>query len=453
MDALWSQALALLQEQLAPQLYDAWIKPLRPAPGGDGSRLLLLAPSTFALDRVQSRFRNDIEQAVVALAGDGVKIAFQVDGNPARPESAPATVTTSREEEPPPLPRDRDKQETGLDPRYTFESFVVGGCNQFVHAAAARVAELPAKAYNPLFIHGGVGLGKTHIMQAIGNRLQQTRPELKILYISSEKFMLQLINSLRFQRVFDFKENFRSVDILLVDDIQFIAGKKATQEEFFHTFNALFEANKQIVLTSDSFPNEIEHLEERLRSRLRMGLVADMQPPELETRVAILKKKAAMEGLDLQDDVAFFLAEAIHSNVRDLIGALIRVSAYASLTRQPVTMGLVRTSMREMTRQPERQEPLSIERIQETVATFYRVQMADLHSTTRARAISRPRQIAMFLCKQFTAHSYPEIGRQFGGKDHTTVLYAVEKIEEEKMRNPQLAQELDTLSGQLRKNT
>ncbi|OSM00466.1 putative chromosomal replication initiator protein DnaA [Magnetofaba australis IT-1] len=294
-----------------------------------------------------------------------------------------------------------------------------------------------------------MGLGKTHVMQAIGNQILAERPDLRVLYTSSENFMTQLINSLRQKQVFNFKDTFRKVDVLMVDDIQFIAGKKATQEEFFHTFNALYEAKKQIVLTADSFPHEIEHLEERLRSRFGMGLVADMQPPELETRIAILKNKASGEGLELADEVAFFLAEAIQTNVRELEGALIRVSAYASLTGKPITMALVRESLKDIVK--GRDKPATIERIQETVANYFKITQADLRGTKKSRLYSHPRQVAMYLCKQLTRHSYPEIGHRFGGRDHTTVLYAVDKIDKKRNDDAELAETLATLSDMLRR--
>ncbi|MBF0624745.1 MAG: chromosomal replication initiator protein DnaA [Magnetococcales bacterium] len=442
-DQLWERTLEAVKEQVSHRVFETWIEPLRPSgPLADG-HLELLTGSSLSSNLVQSRYGSLLESCLSSEAGCRVRLSFRVD-----PDAVPEATDPDPADDTAP-PTTSPIQGTGLDTRYRFETFVVGGCNQFVHAAAERVAELPAQGYNPLFIHGGVGLGKTHIMQAIGNRILQTRPDLKVLYISSEKFMTQLINSLRNQGIMAFKDKFRSVDVLLVDDIQFIAGKKATQEEFFHTFNALYEANRQIVLTSDSFPSEIEQLEERLRSRFGMGLVADIQPPELETRVAILKQKAAQENMDLQDDVAFFLAEAVRTNVRELEGALIRVSAHASLTGKPVTLGLVKESLRDLIKGQDR--PVSIEGIQKTVCGYYKIRLADMLSAKRSRIFSHPRQVAMYLSKQLTRHSYPEIAHQFGGRDHTTVLYAVGSIDKKRAADSGLTEELETLTAMLRK--
>ncbi|MBF0369711.1 MAG: chromosomal replication initiator protein DnaA [Magnetococcales bacterium] len=456
MNEIWSKAKTTIQEQLSSHVYDMWIRPLKQGRTLAEDHLEILASNDFSADYIQSHFGSMLESSLSSEAGRPIRISYRADPNPdeVAPEEkskdssgsdAGSPATTARIAPTPVEP----VESIGLDPRYTFDSFVVGGCNQFAHAAAARVAEAPAAAYNPLFIHGGVGLGKTHILHAIGNELAKTRPELKVLYISSEKFMTQLINSLRFNRVFDFKENFRTVDILLVDDIQFIAGKKATQEEFFHTFNALFEANKQIILSSDSFPADIEHLEERLRSRFGWGLVADILTPDLETRVAILKKKAATEGVEISDDVAFYLADAIQTNVRELEGGLIRLSALASLTQKPINLPLVKESMRGLFKSQDKQ--VSIENIQKTVSAYYKIRPSDIRSGKRSRLFSHPRQVAMYLCKQLTRHSYPEIGHQFGKKDHTTVLYAVRQIEKKKGKDPTLAEELESLVEMLRK--
>ncbi|MEG3641433.1 chromosomal replication initiator protein DnaA [Magnetococcus sp. PR-3] len=448
MQDIWSKVMDAVAEQVSAQVFEAWIRPLKAGGAINDGQLQVLAVNDFSADWVKKRYGGLLEDIFSEQLGEPVTLLFAADPELDKPQASktetvvPTQVASSNEEE-------QETFQSGLDPRYTFDSFVVGGCNQFVHAAAARVAEAPAAAYNPLFIHGGVGLGKTHVMQAIGNRVLEIDPDKRVLYISSENFMTQLINSLRFKRVFDFKENFRSVDVLLVDDIQFIAGKKATQEEFFHTFNALYEAKKQIVMTADSFPHEIEQLEERLRSRFGMGLVADMQPPDLETRVAILQKKAGNEGMRLADEVAFFLADAVQTNVRELEGALIRVSAYASLTGKPITMGLVKESLKDIVRGQDR--TVTVEQIQKTVANYYKVKVTDLCSNSRSRIFSHPRQVAMYLCKQLTQHSYPEIGHRFGGRDHTTVLYAVGQVEKKQGKTPALADELESLKSMLQK--
>ncbi|MBF0627208.1 MAG: chromosomal replication initiator protein DnaA [Magnetococcales bacterium] len=439
---IWQTALALVKEQVAPQVFDMWLKPLRLGRERGDGRLEILAANDFSAVYIRDHYGNLLESALSTTAGRLCAIQFIVDPNP--PEPAAATAS------PEPVARPSAPARSGVDGRYTFENFVVGSCNQFAHAAAARVADAPATAYNPLYIQGGVGLGKTHLLHAIGNALLRARPDGKTLYITSEKFMTQLVESLRFKQVHNFKENFRSVDVLLIDDIQFIAGKKATQEEFFHTFNALQEANKQIVLSSDSFPGEIEHLEERLRSRFSQGLVVDIHPPDLETRMAILKKKAAQEGMDLQDDVAFFLAEAIQTNVRELEGALIRVFLLASLEKEPVTMALVKESLRGTMRRNEPRQ-ISMEKIIETVAAYYKIRPLDIRSDKRARRYSHPRQVAMFLCKQLTKYSYPDIAFEFGNRNHTTVLYAVDKIASQQQVDGDLEQVVTTLTAMLRK--
>ncbi|MBF0181717.1 MAG: chromosomal replication initiator protein DnaA [Magnetococcales bacterium] len=444
MNELWEKAKTIIQEQVSPQIFNMWIKPLRLG-ASDGGRLEILTGNDFSAEYVKNHYGPLLASVLSFEAGRAIEVLFR-----ASPPSRPTEANVAPPEEPPPPPPPPPLPgRAGVDGRYTFESFVVGSCNQFAHAAAARVADAPATAYNPLFIHGGVGLGKTHLLHAIGNALLRSRPALKTLYLSSEKFMTLLIDSLRFKRVHDFKENFRSVDVLLVDDIQFIAGKKATQEEFFHTFNALYESSKQIVLSSDSFPSQIEHLEERLRSRFGCGLVVDIHAPDLETRMAILKKKAALEGMDLQDDVAFFLAEAIKTNVRELEGALIRVCALASLEREPVTLALVKDSLRHAARRSEPQQ-IAMERIIETVAAYYKIRPMEIRSPKRSRRFSHPRQVAMYLCKQLTNHSYPDIAEEFGGRNHTTVLYAVEKITSLRGEDSHLEDVVTALTAMLR---
>lgn len=448
MKELWSETLEVLRGHVSPQAFNAWFKPLCPGCELPDGRVEVLTQNQLSADYVRSHYGALLESTLSDQAGRAVRVVFRLD--PQAEEETGSSQPIQAGTTPSPASGGTGLGRTGLDPRYTFDSFVVGGCNQFAHAAAARVADAPSTVYNPLFIHGGVGLGKTHLLHAIGNQLLESRPSLKVQYISSEKFMTQMIESLRFQRVHDFKELFRSVDVLLVDDIQFIAGKKSTQEEFFHTFNALYEANRQIVLSSDRFPAEMEFLEERLRSRFGWGLVADIHAPDLETRVAILKKKAAVEGMDLQDDVAFFLADAIQTNVRELEGALIRVLAMASMEQEPVTMALVVESLRHIVRSPDRRQ-VTVEEIQKKVADYYQIRLLDLRSAKRARQFSHPRQIAMYLCKQLTKHSFPEIGKQFGDRDHTTVMHAVRKIDERQIVDPELAGEVRSLATMLRK--
>ncbi|MBF0341463.1 MAG: chromosomal replication initiator protein DnaA [Magnetococcales bacterium] len=437
---IWQTALTEIKQVLSAPVFDMWIKQLQPGRLLDDQRFEILTGNAFAASYVQDHYGSLLESTLSTAAGRIIRPVFVVDPDPPQTTQPPQETVI----------RPAAPATSGVDGRYTFDNFVVGSCNQFAHAAAARVADAPATAYNPLYIQGGVGLGKTHLLHAIGNALFRARPEGKTLYITSEKFMNQMVESIRFNQAHHFRENFRSVDILLVDDIQFIAGKKGTQEEFFHTFNALQAASKQVVITSDSFPGEIDHLEERLRSRFSQGLVVDIHPPDLETRMAILKKKAAQEGMDLQDDVAFFLAETIQTNVRELEGALIRAFLLASLEKEPVTLTLVKESLRGTVLRAE-PRMVSMEKIIETVASYFKIRPMDIRSDKRARRYSHPRQVAMFLCKQLTRHSYPDIALEFGGRNHTTVLYAVDKIASLKEVDTDLEQAVNTLSAMLRK--
>ena len=320
-----------------------------------------------------------------------------------------------------------------MNPRYTFETFIVGSSNQFAHAASRAVAEAPSRSYNPLFVYGGVGLGKTHLMHAVGHYVLQHGPGCRLTYISSERFMNEMINAVRYDRILEFRERYRSVDVLLVDDIQFLAGKEGTQTEFFHTFNALYDAQKQIVLSSDCPPHEIPQLEERLRSRFEWGLIADIQAPDLETKVAILKKKAETEAVPLPDNVAIYIAGKIKSNIRELEGSLIRLVAYASLTGREISLGLAQDVLRNILDHDER--AVTIEIIQKFVSDYYQLKLAELKSRNNSKSIAIPRQIAMYLCKNLTHASLPEIGRSFGGKHHSTVIHSIRKVEEKRKRD------------------
>lgn len=323
---------------------------------------------------------------------------------------------------------DIEPLELSLNPKCSFQTFVVGSCNQFAHAAALAVAEAPGKTYNPLYIYGGVGLGKTHLMHAIGHWIKERNRYLRLSYISAEKFMNELINAIRYDKAQTFREKYRSIDVLLMDDIQFMAGKERTQEEFFHTFNALYDGQKQIVITSDCPPREIPTLEERLHSRFEWGLIADMEPPDLETKVAILKRKADLDGVSLPDDVAFFIAGKVKSNIRELEGSLVRLVAISSLRGLPISKMLAQDAIRNIA-EDDQPAGVTMEQIQRAVSAHYRLRVDDLKSKNNARQIAVPRQVAMYLCKRLTKHSFPEIGREFGGKHHTTVIHSVEKIE------------------------
>jgi chromosomal replication initiator protein len=323
---------------------------------------------------------------------------------------------------------DIEPVEDSLNPKYTFDKFVVGSSNQFAHAAALAVAAKPGTAYNPLFVYGGVGLGKTHLMHAIGHSIKQNFPFLKVAYITSERFMNELINAIRFNKTPAFRDKYRSIDVLLMDDVQFFAGKERTQEEFFHTFNALHNAQKQIVVSCDTAPSEIPSLEERMHSRFQWGLIADLSPPDLETKVAILRRKAEMDGIKLDDDVAMYIASRVKSNVRELEGSLVRLIAIASLKGIPITRNLARESMKNIL-ESERVAGVTIEKIIRAVSAHYDMSVEEILSKSNARAIAMPRQVAMYLCKRLTQHSFPEIGKAFGGKHHTTVMHSVEKID------------------------
>jgi chromosomal replication initiator protein len=335
-----------------------------------------------------------------------------------------------------------------LNQKYTFTRFVVGSCNQFAHAAAQAVAEQPSKAYNPLFIYGGVGLGKTHLMHAIGHCIKAKNPHARLAYLSSERFMNELINSIRYEKMLQFREKYRNTDVLLMDDVQFLAGKERTQEEFFHTFNALYDAQKQIVISSDSAPREIPTLEERLHSRFEWGLIADIQPPDLETKVAILRKKAEMEGVDLPDDVAFFIAGNIKSNIRELEGSLVRLFAYSSLTGQDINIDLAQRVLRNITENNSR--PITIDQIIKVTAELYSMKASELRSKNNARRISEPRQVAMYQARKLTKSSLPDIGREFGGKHHTTVLHAIRKIEQLIAVDPRINTIINKITSSLR---
>ena len=334
-----------------------------------------------------------------------------------------------------------------LNSKYTFESFVVGASNQLAHAAARAVAKSPSRSYNPLFLYGGVGLGKTHLMHAIGHQILEETPDVRLVYISSERFMNELINSIRYDRTFEFREKYRNIDVLLMDDIQFLAGKERTQEEFFHTFNALYDSQRQIVLTSDSPPKEILTLEERLRSRFQWGLLADIQAPDLETKIAILRKKAEGEDVDIPDDVMLFIASNSKSNIRELEGALLRLVAYSSLTGVPIVVELARSVLRDSLN--TRAAVITIDTIQENVAEHFGLRAGDLRAKSNARRITQPRQIAMFLCKRLTNHSLPEIGRAFGGKHHSTVIHSVRKVEHDCEKNEDIHRVVHTLMDAL----
>ena len=445
MNRLWQETVSHLEKTLSPQHFSTWIKPIRFV-SLKKDRLVLEVPNRFVFDWIREHYAQLIQETVSQIGAVAYSVTFEI-GNSQEKDLRPAAETTPPAPQPPisnrdPLHRDWNAA-YNLNPKYTFGEFVSGSSNQFAYAAARAVANNPATTYNPLFIYGGVGLGKTHLINAVGNTILSANPEMKVCYYTSEKFMNELINSLRYAKMDEFRNKFRSMDVLLIDDVQFIAGKERTQEEFFHTFNALYESHKQIVVTSDKFPKEIPGLEERLRSRFEWGLIADIQAPDVETKQAILKMKAESNNIELPEEVAQFLANSVSSNVRELEGFLIRIGAYASLTATPVTLSMAREVLKDIL--VEKTRELTIEEIQKAVASHYGLKIADLKSAKRLKALVLPRQVAMFLSRQLTSSSYPDIGERFGGKDHSTIIHAIRKIEKALEEDLQLRATINTI--------
>ncbi|UTA47934.1 chromosomal replication initiator protein DnaA [Simiduia sp. 21SJ11W-1] len=451
-ESVWNHCINCLQSELSPEQFNTWIRPLKLDEQASGGEIALLAPNQFIKSWVADKFLGRIielanecmgeRDARVVLGVSANSMARHARARPMQPTPLQAAPQVTREilpaapVEPQQQPRaDRDvdvegglKHQHRLNTQFTFQRFVEGKSNQLGLAAARQIAENPGGAYNPLFIYGGVGLGKTHLMHAVGNALIEKNPNAKVLYLHSERFVADMVKALQLNAINDFKRYYRSLDALLIDDIQFFAGKERSQEEFFHTFNALLEGGQQIILTCDRYPREIDGLEERLKSRFGWGLTVAVEPPELETRVAILMKKAAQQNLDLPHDAAFFIAQRIRSNVRELEGALKRVVANANFTGRAIDVELVRESLKDLLALQDKQ--VSIDNIQRVVAEYYKIKVSDLHSKRRSRSVARPRQVAMSLAKELTNHSLPEIGEAFGGRDHTTVLHACRKIKE-----------------------
>ncbi len=415
---LWNRCIRDLQAELPEQQFNTWIRPLQAVE--DGEVLKLLAPNRFVVDWLQQHYIERIVE-LVGDAGSKSAVVIEVGSRPKTPAPVVSATTISA-----PPGRAVTPVTSRLNADFSFVNFVEGKSNQLARAAACQVSENPGKSYNPLFIYGGVGLGKTHLMQAIGNAMLANNPRARVSYVHSERFVGDMVRGLQHNTISEFKRAYRSLDALLIDDIQFFAGKERSQEEFFHTFNALLEGQRQIVLTCDRFPKEVYGLEERLKSRFGWGLTVAIEPPELETSVAILKSKAANDGTDLPDEVAFFIAKRIRSNVRELEGALRRVIANSTFTGKPITLDFAKEALRDLLALQERL--VSIENIQKTVADYFKLRVADLLSKRRSRSIARPRQIAMTLAKELTNHSLPEIGDAFGGRDHTTVLHGCRRI-------------------------
>jgi chromosomal replication initiator protein len=424
---IWDQVLARVETKVNRHSYYTWFKPTSFV-ADRGTSLHIRVPNGLFRDWLNKHYSAVMSEALSEVHRQGCEVMFVTDEAIPATEDLPVLDPTPQQDAP------KAVSEAGsLAPRYSFDTFIVGPSNQFAHAASRAVAEAPSRSYNPLFIYGGVGLGKTHLMHAIGHYVLNHQRDLKLTYISSERFMNEMINAVRYDRILDFRERYRSVDVLLVDDIQFIAGKEGTQNEFFHTFNALYDSQKQIVISSDCPPHEITSLEERLRSRFEWGLIADIQAPDLETKIAILKKKAESEGIPLPDNVAIYIAGKIKSNIRELEGSLIRLIAYASLTGREITLGLAQDVLRNILQHDEK--AVTIEIIQKFVADYYQLKLADLKSRNNSKSVAMPRQIAMYLCKGLTSASLPEIGRSFGGKHHSTVIHSIRKIEDLRQRD------------------
>lgn len=444
---LWDKTLDIIKSELSEVSFNTWIKSCEPL-SISSDTLKISVPNSFTQDILDKRYKVLVANSIKAVCSKLYTIEFIImsdnydkeddKANPANNKTSKSIIVN-------------DEMSSTLNPKYTFNSFVIGNSNRFAHAASLAVAESPAKAYNPLFIYGGVGLGKTHLMHAIGHYILEGNPNAKVVYVSSEKFTNELINAIKDDKNEEFRNKYRNVDILLIDDIQFIAGKERTQEEFFHTFNALHDANKQIILSSDRPPKEIPTLEDRLRSRFEWGLIADIQVPDFETRMAILKKKADVENLNVANEVMGYIATKIKSNIRELEGALIRIIAYSSLTNREVTVDLASEALKDIISKKQGKH-VTIDLIQDVVSSYFNLRVEDLKSQRRTRNVAYPRQIAMYLSRKLTDMSLPKIGEEFGGRDHTTVIHAYEKISENLKTDDSLQHTVNDITKKLTQN-
>lgn len=440
-----------IQPHVNSDVFNTWFRPIRFVNVDEDAQKITLRAGNVTKDWVCKNYEDLLNEVLRNSGRAGHTIEWEIDAEGSVPQfdedkSDSLVFTTGRSATYSSGAHfiDIEPVEESLNPKYTFEKFVVGSCNQFAHAAAKSIAEAPATSYNPLFLYGGVGLGKTHLMHAIGHSIKAQNPHLRVTYITSERFMNELINAIRFNKTPGFRDKYRSIDVLLMDDVQFFAGKERTQTEFFHTFNALYNAQKQIIVTSDCMPREIPTLEERLHSRFEWGLIADLEPPDLETKVAILKRKADLDGIDLADDIAIYIASKVKSNVRELEGSLVRLVAIASLKGLPITKSLAHEAMKNFI-DGERPAGVTIDRIARAVAAKYDMTVDEMKAKNNSRAVAMPRQIAMYLCKKLTRHSFPEIGRDFGGKHHTTVMHSVDKIESMVQKDRNFHREVEEL--------
>ncbi|MCR6516373.1 MAG: chromosomal replication initiator protein DnaA [Clostridium sp.] len=446
---LWKNTLDVIKGELSEVSFNTWIKSCEPI-SISSNTIRISVPNTFSQEILEKRYKDLVANSIQAVCSKLYKIEFLVASEIQKEEETKEKAEKKAEKRAKSFQSD-DFANTNLNPKYTFDSFVIGNSNRFAHAASLAVAESPAKAYNPLFIYGGVGLGKTHLMHAIGHYILDDNSNAKVVYVSSEKFTNELINAIKDDKNEEFRNKYRNVDVLLIDDIQFIAGKERTQEEFFHTFNALHEANKQIILSSDRPPKEIPTLEDRLRSRFEWGLIADIQVPDFETRMAILKKKADVENLSVANEVMVYIATKIKSNIRELEGALTRIVAYSSLTNREITVDLATEALKDIISKKQGKH-ITIEIIQDVVASYFNLRVDDLKSQRRTRNVAHPRQIAMYLSRKLTDMSLPKIGEEFGGRDHTTVIHAYEKISNNLTRDESLQQTIEDLTKKLTQN-
>lgn len=442
---LWDMTLEKIEEKISKPSFDTWLKNTK-ADSLKEDTLTVMAPNEFARDWLEGRYTSLINDILLEITGANLSTKFII------PDSQEPEDTAIQTQKKVPAGNNNgtsDQTKTMLNSKYTFDTFVIGSGNRFAHAASLAVAEAPAKAYNPLFIYGGVGLGKTHLMHAIGHYVRDHSPEANVVYLSSEKFTNEFINAIMDNKATQFRNKYRNIDILLIDDIQFIAGKESTQEEFFHTFNALHEDNKQIIISSDRPPKEIPTLEDRLRSRFEWGLITDITPPDLETRIAILSKKAKAEGLDIPNEVMLYIANQIDTNIRELEGALIRVVAYSSLVNQDIDASLAADALKDIIPN-NKPRTITIHGIQQAVGEKYKVKLEDFAAKKRTKSIAFPRQIAMYLSRELTDFSLPKIGEEFGGRDHTTVIHAHEKIVKQMESDTLLHREIEELKEQLK---
>lgn len=465
---LWEQALGEAEKMLSKPSFETWLKSTRPVALKENT-IVVEVPNDFTKDWLETRYKELLLDVVKQVSNCSYSINFvstpSVHGDSSLQLTASGEGNGQQQKEANYISREKtqsspsgqsgsavkvSRPEHSLNPKYTFESFVVGACNKLAHAASLAVSEAPARAYNPLFIYGGVGLGKTHLMHAIGHFVQKNHHHTNVLYLSTEKFTNEFINAIRDNKTVDFRNKYRNIDVLLIDDIQFLAGKEQTQEEFFHTFNALHENNKQIVVSSDRPPKDIPTLEDRLRSRFEWGLITDLHPPDLETRIAILKKKAVLEGVNLPNEVINFIATKIETNIRELEGALVRVMAFSSLNNAPISLEITNEALKNVI--VENKNHATIEGIIKTTAQYFGISAEDIQAKKRSKNVAFPRQVAMYLARELTENSLPKIGEKFGGKDHSTVIHAHKKIVKEINKNPEIKDIIDYLTSTIQSN-